>query len=62
MLEIPSLPLKYSELRNDRRLGIRFRYMSVLQRVKENYCTETTTNSRYLFKGGTQSALDVCHG
>ena len=62
MLEIPSLPLKYSELRNDRRQGIRFRCMSVLQRVKENYCTETRTNSRYLFKGGTQSALDVCRG
>ena len=35
MLEIPSLPLKYSELQNDRRLGIRFRYVSVLQTVKE---------------------------
>lgn len=46
MLEIPSLPLKYSELQNDRRLGIRFRYVSVLQTVKENYCTETRTNSR----------------
>ena len=41
MLEIPSLPLKYSELQNGRRLGIRFRYVSVLQRVKENYCTKT---------------------
>ena len=60
MLEIPSLPLKYSELQNDRRLGIRFRYVSVLQRVEENYCTKTRTNSRYLFKKGTQSALDVC--
>ena len=49
MLEIPSLSLKYSELQNDRRLGIRFRYVSVLQIVKENYCTKTRTNSTCLF-------------
>ena len=39
----------YSELQNDHRLGVRFRWVSVLQTVKENYCTKTRTNSRYLF-------------
>ena len=39
MLEIPSLPLKYSELQNDRRLGIRFRYVSVLKIA----CVQTIT-------------------
>ena len=64
VMEIPSLPLKYivSYEMTAGKVYVLDRCPSYVQRIKENYCTKTRTNSRHLFKGGTQSVLDVCHG